>query len=121
MTDNEEIARLYTLAKANNALARMNAKRADDAEAKLAEQEGQLEWSSYLRDDAIAKRDAMYLARQESERALDRVKMALKRRSQPTMDPPYTAAFNAALDMVEAALRDDTGSRTILENTSHDQ
>ena len=107
MTDNNkpgDVGRLYSLAKANNALARMNAKRAEKAEKALAEKEGRMEWLLHMHDEAIAKRDTMYLARQESERALDRVKAALKRRSEPVMDPPYTAAFNAALDMVSAAL-----------------
>lgn len=105
-----EIERLYTLAKANNALARINADRAALAERKLAEKEGASEWLAWSRNDAIAKRDAMYLARQQSERALDRVKAAIQRRSVPTMDATYTAAFNAALDMVDRALRDSDGS-----------
>lgn len=44
-----------------------------------------------------------------SAEAISRVKAALARRSQPTMDPPYTAAFNAALDMVAAALTEQEG------------
>jgi hypothetical protein len=116
-----EMERLYSLAKANNALARMNAKRAEAAEAKLAEQEGRMEWLAYQRDDAFARRDAMYLNRQVSERALDRVRVALKRRSVPTMDAAYSAAFNAALDMVDRALRDDDGTAShLLSQTTQD-
>lgn len=40
----------------------------------------------------------------EVERWKDALAAVLARRSQPTMDPPYTAAFNAALDMVGKAM-----------------
>jgi len=110
-----EIERLYTLAKANNQLARMNADRATKAEAELANVIARQEWGQHLLAEARSRNDTMYLAKQEAERKVDRVKAALLRRSHPTMDPTYTAAFNAALDMVGRALREDQPVATALK------
>jgi hypothetical protein len=52
-----------------------------------------------------AQIDAVYLL-VDCARALNRVHDALARRSIPTMDPVWSAAFNAALDMVGRAIRD---------------
>jgi len=73
----DEIERLYGLAKANNALARLNARRAERAEHKLAEQEGRMEWLSDLLDQARAQKETMYLAKQEAQRAADECKALL--------------------------------------------
>lgn len=39
---------------------------------------------------------------------IERVEAVLARRSEPTMDPPWAKAYNAALDAVSAALQTDT-------------
>lgn len=58
----------------------------------------------------IKQRLIAEIAGLEADPTLARVKAALSRRSVPTIDPYYTAAFNAALDMIGRALFDSDGS-----------